>query len=445
MQDTGYTPDPQLLEERRLQRLAQKRKRKIQQRAVLAVLLVIVVLIAVLLVRGARAQARQNAEEQAEQTETEQRPDQAESEAVLQTEPDTQITIAAVGDIMIYEDMLEAAEREGGGYDFMPGLSVISGLTVSPDLTIGNLELNFCEEPYGCAPSWSAPPELAATLSALGFDVLQTANTYSIQNGLLGLQSTNTALRRVGIDPVGTFESKEERAATGGVLLKNVNGLRVAFIAFTKGFGGLSLPEGEEYAANVLYEDYASEYSRLDEQALLNSVEAAQALAPDVIIAMLHWGSEADTTVTKEQEKVVTLLFENGVDAIIGSHPHIVGRMERRSVQTVDGRQKNCFVAYSLGNFFSSMDERVALHCRQSVVLELQFTRNGETGETALSDVSYTPICLMDYGEQAEVRFELLPVRSAVSSGLFPEKAQELTDAIAFLRSATQSDFDSGR
>ena len=139
------------------------------------------------------------------------------------------------------------------------------------------------------------------------------------------------------------------------------------------------------------------------------------------------------------------LSFENGVDAIIGSHSHIVGPMEQEQVTTVDGAQKTCFVAYSLGNFYSTMDSSVATNCRDGVVLNLSFTKNGETGETALSGVSYTPTYFADHGEDASPRYEILPVRIAITTNLFPALNSTMTDTIAHLRTYTQSDFDSGK
>ena len=274
---------------------------------------------------------------------------------------------------------------------------------------------------------------------------MQTANTYSIQNGLSGLRSTIQYLDAAGISHVGTYAAQDDKTSLGGVLLKNVNGVKIAFIAYTKGLNYLTLPEGEEYAVDVLYEDYASDFNKINESAILDSVNAAKALQPDVIVAMLHWGSESDSAVTDSQKKIKNLLFENGVDAIIGSHSHIVGPMEEEQVTTVDGEEKMCFVAYSLGNFFSAMDDSYAKNCRESVVLNLSFTKNGQTGATQLSGVTYTPIYIMDHGEGKDPRYEILPIRSAINSGLFPDMEQTLTDAIAQLRAATASDYDSGK
>ena len=441
MDEQEFERDEQLLEARRLKRLEQRRRRKMQQRIVLGVLLVILILSLVLIVRGCKS--RTAAEKTQEPATAQTEPDAPQS--VVPTEPDTTVTIAAVGDIMMYDEQLDAARQDDGTYDFTSSFAAVSGSTVSADLTVGNLELNFCGEPYSGKPDFRAPESLAKTLSSIGFDIMQTANTYSIQNGLSGLQSTIRYLDAAGLSHVGTYAAQDDKTSLGGVLLKNVNGVKIAFIAYTKGLNYLTLPEGEEYAVDVLYTDYASDFDKINESGILDSVNAAKALQPDVIVAMLHWGSEADSAVTDSQTKIKNLLFENGVDAIIGSHSHIVGPMEEETVTTVDGTEKTCFVAYSLGNFFSAMDDSYAKNCRESVVLNLSFTKNGQTGATQLSGVSYTPIYLMDHGENAETRYEILPIRSAINSGLFPEMEETLTDAIAHLRAATASDYDSGK
>lgn len=180
--------------------------------------------------------------------------------------------------------------------------------------------------------------------------------------------------------------------------------------------------------------------------ALLDSVDAAKALKPDIILVMLHWGSEATLEPTRTQESIAKQLFERGADAIIGSHSHLVGRMETMDITTDDGKEKTCFVAYSLGNFFSSQSSSYASGCEESVILNLQFTKNGETGETALTNVSYTPLYLLDSGKDADgSRYEILPIRTAIASGLFPKETERLTNAISRLRTRTESDFDSGK
>ena len=283
----------ELLEARRLRRQEQKRRLLMRQRVLVIVLLVIVILSLILILRGCRNRR--------EHPELYVKKDNA---LELQTEPDATVNIAAVGDIMITDDLLADARQPDGSYQFAESFAAVSGYTLSADLAIGNLECNFCGEPYAGKPDYRAPDSLAMTLSTIGFDLLQTANTCSIQNGLSGLQSTIDALTNAGIDHAGTYASQTERSNNGGVVLKTVSGMKIAIIAYTKGLGGLQLPEGAEYAVNLLYKDYSTDYEKLDMSALLDSVDAAKALKPDIILVMLHWGSEATLEPTRTQESI---------------------------------------------------------------------------------------------------------------------------------------------
>ena len=435
MENPERRQSDQLLEARRLRRMENKRRLLMRQRTLAIVLAIILILSLILILRGCRNR-KEHPELYAKKAD----------EITLTTEPDSVVTISAVGDIMMTDELLADAKQTDGSYDFAENFAAISGYTISSDLTIGNLECNFCGAPYAGKPDYRAPEALASTLETIGFDLLQTANTYSIQNGLSGLQSTISYLTNAGIDHAGTYASEAERAQNGGVVIKNVSGLKIAIIAYTKGLGGLQLPEGADYAVDLLYKDYSTEYEKLDTEAIMSSVDAAKELKPDVILVMLHWGSEATLEVTKTQESLAKQLFERGVDAIIGSHSHLVGKMQTMDVTTTDGKQKTCFVAYSLGNFFSSQTSSYAAGCEDSVILNLQFTKNGETGETSLTDVSYTPLYIMKNDDPAQTcQYEILPIRTAIASGLFPDDTQTLTEAISRLRTRTESDFDSGR
>ena len=156
---------------------------------------------------------------------------------------------------------------------------------------------------------------------------------------------------------------------------------------------------------------------------------------------MLHWGGEYDIEPVDTQTQIADLMFKNGVDVILGSHSHVVGPMQMKTVQTVDGETKDCFVAYSLGNFISSMTKEYTM---ESVILNLEFTKSGETGKTSISNVSYTPIYVVDHGEGSDVRFEVLPIRKAIESSIFADYSQQMSDAIEHLKTNTNSLYDSG-
>ena len=324
---------------------------------------------------------------------------------------------------MVYDNQLSDAEQADGSYNFDDCFKAVSAYTMGADLTVGNLELNFCGTPYSGYPNFKAPETLAASLAGIGFDLVQTANTYSIQNGMLGLQSTIHYLDAAKIGHVGTYATEDEKKENGGVIVEDMNGIKVAFIAFTKGVNNVSLPTGAEFAVNLLYTDYSSNYTQVDESAILNQIDAAKALSPDVIVAMLHWGGEGDLAPSDTQTKIKDLMFQNGVDVILGSHSHLVGPMQEETVKTEDGTEKTCFVAYSLGNFISGKNTD---GYNESCVLNLQFTKDGETGETTISKISYLPTYILDSGTSAEIEFQVLPIRSAISSNLFPDQNQAM-------------------
>ncbi len=434
-----YERDEELLEARRLKRLEMKRKRKIQQRIILAVFALILIVVIVLIVKGC------SGEKEPEEPVSPEPVDIVETQEPPQVEPDTIATLAAVGDIMVYDDQLADAQQEDLTYDFSDCFSVISAYTMSADLTVGNLELNLSGAPYGgnakTAPYFNAPEILAANLKDIGFDILQTANTYSIMNGFNGLTNTINVLNEAGIDHVGTYASDPASSPDGGVLVREVNGIKIAFIAFTKGLNGLSLPSGKEFSVDLLYTDYTANYSSVNTTKILDRIEAAKQQNPDIIIAMLHWGGEYDIEPVDTQTQIADLMFKNGVDVILGSHSHVVGPMQMKTVQTVDGETKDCFVAYSLGNFISSMTKEYTM---ESVILNLEFTKSGETGKTSISNVNYTPIYVVDHGEGSDVRFEVLPIRKAIESSIFADYSQQMSDAIEHLKTNTNSLYDSG-
>ena len=440
----GFERDEELLEARRLRRLEMKRKHQMQQRIILAAAAVVLILIIVLIFKGCSGGRKDPVMDNQIIT-----PPPVEEEVNQPAaEPDRKATLAAVGDIMVYDTQLDDAKQEDLSYNFADSFSAISAYTMSADLTVGNLELNMTgSTPYGGKPTWNAPESLATTLQEIGFDVMLTANTYSITNGLTGLANTAKFLNSVGIDHVGTHLSDPDETPGAGAIMREVNGVKIAFIGFTKGMDGMTLPPNNEYMVDMLYTDYNSSYSKVDSSLILDRIDDAKSLKPDVIVALCHWGSEFEFPISETQQDITDLMLENGVDVILGSHSHVVGPMGYVDVETTDGEEKTCFVAYSLGNFFSDMDKEFSM---ESVLLNLEFTKSGATGETTISDVSYKPLYILDAGEGADVRFEVLPIRTAIGSNLFEDFEDEMMAAIEHIETNSQMDpdkvvsFDSG-
>ena len=303
-----FERNEELLEARRLKRMELKRKRKMQQRITLAILVVIIALVVILIAKGCSAGSKPKEPEVPEE------PIVPEVPVVEETTPDVTATLAAVGDIMMYDAQLDAARISETEYDFSSCFEAIKPHTISSDLTVGNLELNFCGyAPYGgnptAQPYFNCPEILATNLADIGFDILQTGNTYSIMSGITGLQSTINFLNQAGIDHVGTHATDPAQSGSGGVVLREVNGISMAFIGFTKGVNNMRLPTNNQYSVDLLYTDYDSNYQQVDTTSILERIDAAKKSNPDVIIAMLHWGSEYDTAISETQEEIRDLMF----------------------------------------------------------------------------------------------------------------------------------------
>ena len=414
MSDQNYELDPKIQEQRRQRREELRRKRAQRKIVIYAALAVILILVLVLSIRSCTNKTPDD-------DVVDPNPDQTTNENVDAVVPpeqpqepvkeDTHATLSAIGDIMCYEEQIADALQADGSYDFTASFAKVADLLGAADLTVANLETNFAGTPYSGYPTFSSPPELAKAMADAGIDILQTANTYSMENGMAGLRTTIETIEEYGMQSAGTYGTQEEANENGGVVIREINDIKFAFIAFTKGINGRTRPADNAYCVNLLYTDYTSTYSSVDENALIKSVQSAKALEADVIIALLHWGGEYDIEPNDTQTAIADLLFKNGVDVILGSHAHVVGPMEKRTVTTVDGESKEVFIAYNLGNFISRMTKEGT---QASVVLNLSFTKSGETGETTITAAEYVPGYIADHGEGADVRYEVLDIAEEV-------------------------------
>ncbi len=292
--------------------------------------------------------------------------------------PTTVIHYAAAGDLNVNADTVYSG---GTSYDYTNTFMDVAHLLSDADIASVNFEGNFCGEPYGS--SFSAPQSMATALCNAGVDLVQMANSYSINRGLAGLSASIDAVRSAGMEPLGVYATNEDFKAGKGYTIRTVDGIRLAFVAFTKGMlDGMALPAGSENCVNILYTDYDSAYQNINSQKI-NSVLASVAKEePDLVIALLHWGSEFNNTISSSQEKIKDLMYAGGVDAIIGTHSHYVQKME---LDEETGR----FIAYSLGDFFSDAKRAGSEY---SVVLDLEITKDNVTGETKITNYTYTPI-----------------------------------------------------
>ena len=291
--------------------------------------------------------------------------------------PTTVIHYAAAGDLNINDATVAAG---GPNYVYTQPFLDVAHLLADADVSSINFEGNFCGAPYGNTKS--APQSMATALQKAGVDLVPMANSYSINRGLSGLTTSLETIRSTGMEPLGAYATNQEFQRSKGYTIRTVQGVKIAFVAFTKGMDGMALPPGSEHCVNVLYSDYDSAYQTVDNEKITSILAAVGKEKPDIVIALLHWGSEFNDTISKSQSEIADLMLANGVDAIIGTHSHYVQKI-------AFDQEKGQLVAYSLGDFFS---DGARAGSEYSLVLDLEITKDNTTGKTKITNYSYTPI-----------------------------------------------------
>ena len=365
--------DPEQLRQRRLERQKKRQaaQKKLRIRLILAAVVLMATIVAIVLLTrpGDAAPPPQEATPSA-------------PAAPVQPSGDTTtIRIAAVGDVNITQRVVGTSTSL---QDYSNMLLDVSHLLSDPHLTLMNLEGVVSGPPYG--DSRSAPPELLQAFKKNGVDGVQLATSYTIHNGIAGLAATVSALENKGLHPLGAFENN--RKAKPYTVL-DVQGVRVAIVAFTKGTVGMGMLSKGDYGTNILYTDYDTTYQKVDTDRIEAVLSDVRGDKPDLIIAMVHWGSEFNDNISKSQDKIKNLLLEEGVDAIIGTHSHYVQKMELQ--------ENGQFIAYSLGDF---LGDGTRAGSEYSLILNLTVEKNNKTGDTKITGFDYTPTFIVNMEDQ---------------------------------------------
>ena len=329
----------------------------------------------------------------------------------------TVIRLAAVGDLNITEAVVDSG---GANHDYTNTFLDVAHLLADADVTTVNFEGNLYGPPYGT--DRSAPQSMAEALSAAGVDLVQLANSYSIYKGMEGLAETFSGIRLAGMEPLGVYASASDARERKGYTICDVQGVKIAFVAFTKGMDGMALPPGNEGCVNVLYADYSTDYQTVDTPGISKVLDAVAKENPDVTVALLHWGSEFNNNVSQSQQDICTLMQAKGVDAIIGTHSHYVQKMEYDPAA-------GTFVAYSLGDFLGDAQRAGSEY---SVVLNLEITKDNATGQTKITGFEYTPIFTVAEEDKPLRVVRLREAMTAFESGYIDKVSQQTYDAMAY-------------
>lgn len=338
-------------------------------------------------------------------------------------EPKEDITVklAATGDIMFHPSQIEGAyDKSADTYDFKNSFKMVKKIFDAADISIANFEGTTAGNEvyaYQGYPLFNAPDEVLDAIKYAGIDVLSTVNNHSLDTRKAGIIRTLEQIQKRGMDTVGTYASKPETR----VLMKEVKGIKIAFIAYTEMVNGLESllsPADLDAMVNVA-----------DDTKIKEDIKYAKENNADVIIAFMHWGDEYSRTQAPRQEKMADMMFTEGVDIILGSHPHVIQPSKNLKY---DGKDK--FVIYSMGNFISNQRLETlspsgianAQYTEDGIIVNISIEKKGETGEVSIKGIEYIPLWVYKgIGENGRTEHVVYPVMEYIESNDLTIKTKE--------------------
>lgn len=232
-----------------------------------------------------------------------------------------EIIISVAGDFTLgtdtkfaYNSSLPAAFiNSGKNYSYF--MQNVSGVFTKDDYTLVNLETTFTDSDAKIPKegevfyNFKGPKEYVNILTNASVDGVTIANNHIYDYGKQGINDTINILKENNIDICGE----------GYQILKDIQGVKFGFLGYT----------GWEYS-NELKTKIATDINELRNK------------GAEVIIPYFHWGIERSYEPYEVQQNLARFAIDNGANAVIGSHPHVIQSMEN---------YKGKLIAYSMGNF----------------------------------------------------------------------------------------------
>ncbi len=259
---------------------------------------------------------------------------------------DIKLSFIAAGDNIghtnVYTDAYNRSTDSSLEYNFVPMYNDIAPLIGNADIAFINQETLMADKSvsggdYTGYPWFNSPQDMGRSLVELGFDIVNIATNHMLDYGAAGLAGTIDFWDTQPVMMIGGYKNREDFE---NIRIYEAEGLKIAMLSFGFTNYNTHLDKGSE-----LYIPYIS-----NDEDILFQIEEAKKVA-DLIFVSMHWGVENQFTPSSEQRRLAQLLADNGVDVVIGHHPHVV--QEMKWVERDDGSRM--LLIYSLGNLLSTM------------------------------------------------------------------------------------------
>ena len=306
--------------------------------------------------------------------------------------------VIAVGDNLYHTSLLESGQYDTGEWNYDHIYEHVLDEIQAADLAFIDQETVLTNDHSAISsyPSFATPTEVGDAIIKAGFDVIESATNHFDDYGYDYMAQTFEFWRTNYPDiPVLGIHETQEDADT--IKVKEVNGISIAMLDYTYGTNNSGAGEGREYMISIF-----------DKEKVASDIQKAKAVS-DCIIFVAHWGKEDESMPTEYEKEWAAFLLEQGVDVVIGGHPHVLqpyGRM-------YDDSGNEMVIFYSLGNFVSTQQQLSELLGGMAGFTIQKTTLNGESSIQILSPEvkplvmhynhntgDYGPYMLEDYTEE---------------------------------------------
>ena len=294
-------------------------------------------------------------------------------------------SVITAGDNLIHSSLYQDANKNANysGYDFKPMYELIKPIVSNYDIKYYNQEtiLGGTELGLKSYPVFNSPYEVGDAMIDAGFNLVSLATNHTLDSGERAvLNSRNYWNSKSNVLAVGSYSSTEER---NEVHVEEANGITYTMLNYTYGTNGIRVPSGKEYLVNVWptdtdninNPDVDTKYQEY-KNTVKEDIDRVRDKV-DVLIVAMHWGVEYTHEPTRYEKDMAQFLSDNGVDVIIGTHPHVI-----QPVTYIN----NTLVIYSLGNFISA-HEVVNTANRVGLMVSLDIEKDSTTSKISINNL----------------------------------------------------------
>lgn len=361
-------------EERRLQR-EKELKRK------MAVMGGSIALLVVLLVGGITVGVNHSKKVKAEEAKEKARQEKLAEEKKIE---ENTVELLAVGDNIAHQTIRESGMGANGEWNYEHVYQYVKDDVAAADLAVVTQETVFVEDRKDVSgyPTFGTPPEFGDALVETGFDVIAHATNHILDKGTKSIDYTLDWWKEnhPDINVLGIHKTEKEAEEITVIQCK---ALKIAMLDYTYSFNGMELPKDKQYMSDLFDEDKARQ-----------DIRKAKELA-DVVVVVEHVGEEYVQDLDAETEQWTEIFLEEGVDVVIGSHPHVVRTMETLTGE--DGHKM--LVYYSLGNFIATQNDLPSI---MGAMAKITIQKDIKTGEIKIPEHEFIPLLMYYSNEEKE-------------------------------------------